>query len=157
MRKAEKIFNIDGLDLYLYFFMQATPAIAYKVLYEEATARLDQANETIALLRHENALYKKMLFGSRQERFVPTAPTGEPPVQSEAGDAPVKTVDAKEPVPHPGKNPLPPHLPRIDVIVEPVYIPQGSIKIGEENTEQPEYVPGLWQKPKTDSGLIILQ
>jgi transposase len=54
----------------------------------------------------------------------------------------IKTVVEKEPVPHPGRNPLPPHLRRIDVIVEPDHIPEDSIKIGEEITEHLEYIPG---------------
>ncbi|MEI6949917.1 IS66 family transposase [Paraflavisolibacter sp. H34] len=135
--------------------MPTPPAIDYKALYEETKPLLDEALQTIALLRHENAQLKKMLFGSRRERFVSSTAAGQQPTESkqearqdrQAGEVQAKQVSstlktAKNPVSHPGRSPLSSRLRRIDIVVEPDFIPEGSIRIGEEVTEQLEYIPG---------------
>jgi transposase len=43
---------------------------------------------------------------------------------------------------HPGRSPLPAHLRREETTIEPGMIPEGSKRIGEEITEELDYVPG---------------
>lgn len=129
---------------------EITTDIDYKSLCE----KLQMEN---AFLKQELAQLKKIIFGSRQERFVASdAITPEQlslNLQAEAIAA-VKITDAKkisytkltkEITPaklHPGRNPLPEHLERREQIIEP----PGDIsllkKIGEEVTEELEYEPG---------------
>ena len=44
-------------------------------------------------------------------------------------------------IPHPGKHKIPDHLRREEIILEPDYIPEGSKKIGQAETEVLEYKP----------------
>ena len=99
---------------------QAATHIDYKSLYE-------QSQLEIAFLKQELAQLKKMIFGSRQERFIPTEAVNPQQlslnIQAETVAA-VKITDAikieytrvnKEVTPgklHPGRNPLPEHLER---------------------------------------------
>src|SRR5215210_4288005 len=46
--------------------------IDYKALYEKERAANALMQETIEILRHELAQLKKIVFGSKSERFVPT-------------------------------------------------------------------------------------
>lgn len=131
--------------------MQApTTDIDYKSLCEQ----LQTEN---AFLKQELAQLKKIIFGSRQERFVASDAVDPKQlslnIQAEAVAA-VKITDTKkieytkvtkEITPtklHPGRNPLPDHLERREQVIEPT----GDIallkKIGEEVTEELEYEPG---------------
>jgi transposase len=127
-----------------------TTDIDYKSLYE-------QSQLEIVFLKQELAQLKKLIFGSKQERFMPTdAHTSQQlslNVQAEAIAA-VKIADtkkisytklAKEITPaklHPGRNPLPEHLERREQIIEPADDTTLLKKIGEEITEELEYEPG---------------
>ena len=121
----------------------------YKSLYE-------QGQIEIAFLKQELAQLKKIIFGSKHERFV--AADGINPqqlslnIQAEAVAA-VKITDVKKieytkvtaaTTPnkiHPGRNPLPEHLERREQIIEPSEETAGLKKIGEEITEELEYDP----------------
>ena len=122
----------------------------YKILYE-------QAQSENAFLKHELAQLKKMIFGSKHERFVPTeaAHPGQLSLNIQAGAiAAVKITDVKkieytkvtksitDNKIHPGRNPLPEHLERREQIIEPAEDIAGLKKIGEEVTEELEYEPG---------------
>ncbi len=122
----------------------------YKSLYENSLLE-------IALLKQELAQLKKMIFGSRHERFIPTDPNAPTQlslnVETETVAA-VKITDAKKiaytkvttaitPAKiHPGRNPLPEHLERREQIVLPAQDVSLLKKIGEEVTEELEYEPG---------------
>jgi transposase len=149
--------------------MQAPTDIDYKALYEvevtlhkETKAKLELAFETIALLQHENDRYKKMLFGSKNERFVPTDPARDTNAQSEAEKTPADQEVAgaeqqsnqesscvrtkkiwvpKEGIPHRRRNTFAPHLTRITSVIEPDHVPEGSIRLPDEVTRQLEYKP----------------
>ncbi|TRX46437.1 IS66 family transposase [Fulvivirga sp. M361] len=130
-------------------------------LTEEAYISLQQAHqkqaETITELQQQNtfleqelAQLKRMLFGAKRERFVPADP----------GHLPLALDEVKPVVPEPGKEqvtyhrekpvkkgkairlPLPAHLPREQVILEPAELPEGARKIGQEVTEFMDYLPG---------------
>lgn len=110
-----------------------------------------------AFLKQELAQLKKIIFGSKQERFVASgAITPEQlslNIQAEAIAA-VKITDAKkisytkltkEITPaklHPGRNPLPEHLERREQMILPAEDTTQLKKIGEEITEELEYEPG---------------
>lgn len=92
---------------------------------------------------------KRLIYGSKRERFVPVDDSQlslfDEPVQEEqvkqteeikyTREKPVK--EKQQPV----RACLPAHLPRVEEIVEPEHIEEGSKKIGEEITEVLEYSP----------------
>src|SRR5215210_7164293 len=129
--------------------MQATPDIDYKVLYEQALV-------TIAMQKHRIEQLEKMVFGSKHERFVtPSAPAQQLALDIQADAvAACSVIEAKQvtytktkvtvekkPIVHPGRGKLPEHLRRVETIIEPDNLPEGSIKIGELVTEQLECTP----------------
>lgn len=121
----------------------------YKVLYE-------QSQLTIASLKGELETLKRLIFGSRQERF---HAAGNDPAQLHLDMqaetiAPCRAAEAKQIVyartatappaskSHPVRMKLPEHLERRDLIVEPAEDITGLRRIGEEITEELEYEPG---------------
>lgn len=121
------------------------PGIDYKERYE-------QAEQTISQLKHELAVLKKMIFGSRHEKFVSNeALPQQLSLNIQAEQTLVSNVTSaqrisytrnkvgSEPSLHPGRNKLPDHLRREEIIVEPANIPPGSKKIGQLETEVLEY------------------
>lgn len=126
-----------------------TEHINYQSLYEALQVKYEALELEVAQL-------KKMIFGSRHERFIATAnnPTQLTlDVQAEQ-IAQCNIVDAKqisytrittavtEKKVHPGRMKLPEHLERREIIVEPEEDTTGYKKIGEEITEELEYEPG---------------
>lgn len=124
--------------------------IDYKSLYE-------QSQLSIASLQHELNQLKKIIFGSKHERFIPA---NHNPSQlsldiQAAAVAQCSIVDTKKisytkttaqiteiKKDHPGRMKLPAHLERREHIIEPVDKMEGCKKIGEEVTEELEYEPG---------------
>jgi len=121
----------------------------YKALYE-------QSQLTIASLQQELAQLKKMIFGSKHERFIPSENNPSQlalGIEAEAVAA-CNIIDAKkieytrttkditEKKDHPGRYKLPEHLERKEIIIEPDQNTEGCKKIGEEVTEELEYEPG---------------
>ncbi len=126
--------------------MTAT-AIDYKVLYEEIVLQN-------AMLQHELANLKRLIYGSKNERFIPSnlSPSQlslDIQADTVAACCVVKeqkieytrntTEVTKE---HPGRTKLPEHLERREIIIEPAQKTEGCKKIGEEITEELEYEPG---------------
>jgi transposase len=122
-----------------------------------------------------------MIFGSRQERFIPADPAS-PQLSLGITTEPVatatitatkqisytKTAVAVEPKPlvHPGRMKLPEHLRREQIIIEPSEDISGCKKMSEEVTEVLEYEPGelyvkQYRRPKyakpDNSGVLIGQ
>jgi len=141
---------LNLLRKFTFVKQELTTDIDYKSLCEQ----LQTEN---AFLKQELAQLKKIIFGSRQERFVASDSTMPEQlslnIQAEAIAA-VKITDAKkisytkltkEITPaklHPGRNPLPKHLERRELIIEPADDISLLKKIGEEVTEELEYEPG---------------
>jgi transposase len=124
--------------------------VDYKALYEQSQLRLLALEQQLAQLQ-------KMIFGSKQERFIPADPSS-PQLSFNIQPEPVATtivtaskpisytrhtvaVDAK-PLQHPGRMKLPENLRREQVIIEPSQDTTDCKKIGEEITEVLEYEPG---------------
>ena len=128
--------------------MQTETSTDYKTLYE-------QSQLTIASLQYQLDNLKKLIFGSRHERFIPS---NDNPSQLALGIqaeeiaqcnitsvkkieyTKVKTEVIK--TEHPGRHKLPEHLERKEIIIVPQENTEGLKKIGEEVTEELDYEPG---------------
>lgn len=107
------------------------------------------------LLKNEQELaqLKRMLFGSRSERFVPAAIPGQTSLELDIETAEVqppstetitytrKKAGSNTVITH-KRLPLPAHLERVVIILEPKEDVSGLKKIGEEITEALDYKPG---------------
>lgn len=114
-------------------------------------ATYDELEAEVLRLRHENELFRRLIFGQKRERYVPLTP--EEQLQFELAelskkDIPEKTEEIsytrKKPenkTKPPSRNLLPAHLPRNEIIIEPETDVTGLKKIGEEITEELEYKP----------------
>ena len=116
--------------------------------HEKLLAQLDQSQQEIAHLELQLAELKRLIFGSKSERFVATNPEQlalfeglgrqlKAQKQKQASASPQPSSKQK-----PVRNLLPAHLPREEEVIEPDDIPPGAKKIGEEITEVLEYHPG---------------
>lgn len=115
--------------------------------------RFEQVQGTIAVLQHELAQLKKLIFGSRQEKFVSGSASNQLSLDITADQvASAATTQTRKieyirnnttatPTTHPGRARLPEHLRREEIILEPDIIPAGSKKIGQIETEQLECIP----------------
>ena len=144
-------------------------AIDYKTLYEGSTLE-------IASLKHELANLKRLIFGSKNERFLPANGNSSQLSLDMQADAIAQcnitkaqkieyirnTIEIKKE--HPGRTQLPEHLERREIIIEPAQVTEGCKKIGDEITEELEYEPGKlfvnrYVRPKyvqaNNAGIII--
>lgn len=106
----------------------------------------------VLYLKHELEKLRRMIFGAKSERFVAENPSqlslgldiatqapGEPVKETITYER--KKTSEKEKIVH-SRQPLPAHLPRQEVVIEPETKIEGAKKIGEEVTEILEYTPG---------------
>lgn len=130
--------------------MQPAATPDYQTLYEQSQMR-------IVALEQQLQQLQKMIFGSRQERFVPTS-SNNPQLALDIQPEPVAAVslvnaqkisytrhttkEEARAIPHPGRMRLPETLRREEINIEPDTDITGCRKIGEEITEVLEYVPG---------------
>lgn len=139
---------------------------------EERDNKIAQLNFDYINLKAELEQIKRLIYGSKSERFI-----GEVNPNQATLDLETEVVAAPEPTlqtviyervqkqsslsVHPGRTPLPAHLPRVEIIIEPEGDLSGLKQIGSEITEQLEYEPGKFfvkqfirKKYKTTSGII---
>lgn len=151
--------------------MHSAPAIDYKSLYEQSQLRVIALEQQLQQLQ-------KMIFGSRQERFVPvlanhpqlslgiepeTIASRSTSRQQISYTRTISKIEAP-PLPHPGRMKLPESLRREEIIIEPTEEVATCQKMGEEITEVLEYQPGeLYVKRykrikyvKPDNGGILI-
>lgn len=105
-------------------------------------------------LKDELAQLKRLIYGSRHERFIPTTPPEQLSlgINTEQKPAPViatETIEytrqkkqATTETIKTGRMKLPADLPREQVVIEPAEDVSGMKKIGEEITEELERIPG---------------
>ena len=102
-------------------------------------------------LKAEIASLKRLIFGQKRERVFPVRDDqqlvlsgfdqkNQPQFKTEQISYTRHKV-VKNPTPH-GRQPLPSHLPRKEIVIEPEEDTSGMKKIGEEITEELEYKPG---------------
>ncbi len=119
----------------------------------EYEAAIRQKQGQIDALRHELAELKGLIFGVKSERFVPATAAAEqitlwpPQADPEQPAEPAKERISYErrktkAKPHPGRTPLPEHLPVRRLRVEPAEDTDGLIEIGQDVTRKVDYTPG---------------
>ena len=108
-------------------------------------------NEEINCLKDELSQLKKLIYGVKSERHIPALSPDQLSIfdkeETSQEEFPqnnevityTRSKNKKES--HPGRNPLPEHLPVEEVIIEPEEDTQGLIKISEEVTDTIEYTP----------------
>ena len=138
-------------------------------------ADYDDALSQIALLKHEIAQLKRLIFSAKSERFVPTAPAEQMTLWEQDAQADVEPVVEQKEVgsysrrkrkPHPGRNQLPDHLPVEEIVLEPEGDTEGLVCIGEEVTDRLDYRPGKlviirrrrpkYARPEADGSTTVL-
>jgi transposase len=139
----------------------------YAVRLEEDAMRLRTAVEvlesdkadlesTVLRMKDELVLLRRAMFGRSSERYIKVDPDqllldfgGETQIPEEEEYLKQKSLSKVFTAPptetkkrHPVRKALPEHLERVDDIIEPKSIPEGSVHIGDEVTEVLEYRPG---------------
>ena len=110
-------------------------------------------------LKQRLAWFERMMFSRKSERFVPDEESagqlslGFESEQTQEVEATVRQliqaherkVPKKKDKAHPGRQPIPAHLPRVEEVIEPDEDVSGFKRIGEDVTEVLEYEPGrVW-------------
>ena len=123
------------------------------VAVKKIIAEFHEQEFKVQKLQHELAQLKRMIFGSRSERFVPAAIPGQTSLELniETAQVPLPSTETitytrkkSEPntvITH-KRLPLPAHLERVVITIEPKEDVSGLKKIGEEITEALDYKPG---------------
>ena len=138
--------------------MQQASTTDYKALYKQAQATNAGLQIQLVQLTQQLAQLQKIIFGSRQERFVPEEAQQHPQLRLQLTADPVASpvvtsskqisytrhtvVTPAEPLVHPGRMKLPESLRREVTVIEPTEDVSGCRKMGEEITEELEYQPG---------------
>lgn len=135
---------------------QSWATYLYPMTKEALIAENQRQREEISQLRHELEQLKKLVFGSRSERSNTLLSENQlvlfgdtPPSQSVEIEEQEITYKRKKRKDHPGRNPLPDHLPVREVVIEPQEDTTGLQKIGEQITETLEYTPASLVKRRT--------
>ncbi|MEJ7829965.1 MAG: IS66 family transposase [Segetibacter sp.] len=131
--------------------MEVATGLDYKELYEQSKLQILSLTQQLDQL-------KKMIFGSRHERFVPADVNTSQlslGIQAEQTAATCNIAEAKKisyiksnttaeqkPLNHPGRMKLPETLRREEIIIEPSGDLSGCKKMGDEVTEVLEWQPG---------------
>ena len=119
---------------------------------ELITEIVDVKNDNL-FLKTELAQLKRMIFGSKSERFLPLQDANQQTLLFSAIETieleikqqeiaytrtQTKVIEKK----HQGRLALPKHLPRVEHVIEPTQTVEGLVCIGKEITEELEYTPG---------------
>jgi transposase len=122
-------------------------------LIAELTSIKDEFESTIIQLRAELDQLKRMIFGSKSERFVPTVNPQQlildldipadkiEQLSNEQHISYVRRQAKKSKTVSGGRMALPAGLPRVEIVIEPKEDVTGWVKIGEEITEELEMEP----------------
>lgn len=125
----------------------------YLQLLKEQNELLRQHNQVL----QELAQLKKLIFGSRHERFTANVNANQLSLFSSDEETVITDpafekqhieYDRKTPKKHPGRAELPDHLPVEEVVIEPKEDTSGMKRIGEEITETLEYTPASLVKKR---------
>lgn len=128
-------------------------AMDYAALQAENQAlreRNAQLEDQVTTLGQELSELKRLIYGSKRERFMGQAAPGQLSLLSDevaVPAAPVEKQTCQRRVARPATSPspsrklLPAHLPRVEVVLEPEEDTSGMKKIGEQISEELEYEP----------------
>lgn len=135
-------------DRFVVFFAVVEAMISkaeYDALSDENLEQKRQINQ----LRHELDQLKRLIFASKSERFVPSSTPEQMALWDQDGDAGTEevekqkiTYERKKKKAHPGRTPLPDHLPVRQLVLDPEEDTTGMVKIGKEITRKVDYTPG---------------
>jgi len=107
--------------------------------------KVKQENQS---LKAENDQLKKLIFGSKSERFIPAQDDAQLNIFEEDKPAEEPAVEKEEITyqrdkqgkrNHPGRHKFPAHLEVVETIIEPDFDTSNMVKIGEEVTERLDY------------------
>lgn len=136
-----------------------------ELLLEEKDILLDEKETSISNLsasleaeKFKYAQLQRLIFGSKRERFVPAFNAQQLSLEFEPKTIEIEqTVEAereairvsyerqKDRKPHPGRMPLPAHLPVVEIVLEPQEDTTGMVCIGKEVTQELDYSPARLQ------------
>lgn len=114
---------------------------------QHRTQELEQRKQE---LEFQLAQLKRMLFGSKRERFVPMQHPSQltldfeletPKIEAEIEKEQISYQRSKAKKQHPGREALPSHLPVVEVVIEPKEDVSEMTCIGREVTDELEYTP----------------
>ena len=119
-----------------------------KAEYEGLLSLKSTLESEVEYLKHQLSELRRMIFGSKRERFIPSDP-GQgvlfdlEQIETKQGEQQEITYTREKPKTRkqPLRMELPSHLPRREEIIEPEQIPEGGKRIGEAVTEILEYEP----------------
>lgn len=112
--------------------------------YEALQSENRELRGQVAQLAHELSQLKRLVFGTKSERFVPAGSPDQLPLFEGAPPQPPLSqtqVVARRRRKKPVRQPLPSHLPREVIVIEPEQDTTGLRKIGEEISETLDYRP----------------
>jgi len=154
--KAEKYSEKSTLSSCFYAVKKASfTYICHVQTQQELAAENILLRQEVAFLKEELAQLKRLVFGSKKERYIPTDSAQqslfEGPKAAEVPQIETVSYERKKPA-NKGKAKrllLPGHLPRKEEVLEPENLTPESKKIGEKVTEVLEYTPGKFHVHKT--------
>ncbi len=127
-------------------------AAALLDIIKQKNIQIEKQNFRIEKLEHQLEQLIRTVYGKKSERFTPTVFPGQLPLAldiavQEQEEVTKQTITYDRKIPrkksdHKGRVPLPDHLPRVEIVIEPDYDTTGLVRIGEEVTEQLELDPG---------------
>ena len=121
---------------------------------EELLSVVSESTITILKLKHELDQFKRLVFGSRHERFLSDKPKEQLTLGLDIPQAPQPEVTAVQTIQYTrkvqagkkegsaGRMKLPADLPREQIVIEPKEDVTGCKEIGKEITEELDYTPG---------------
>jgi transposase len=122
----------------------------------ELTHELKVSKQEISYLRQELATLKKLIFGTKSERYKSQGDDDQLHLFVDEQSEEIKNEPEKESITyirkkqkHSGRNKLPDHLPVEEIVIEPDEDTTGLKKIGEEVTETLKYTKASLVKVKT--------
>lgn len=144
------------------------PAEQLEILQQIVALQQDKSaalTAQIDSMQQELLYHRRAAFGSYSERFLPENPArllldfegmAELPEEAQAKkeqETQTITYERKKTAEKESKKPvreaLPEHLERVEIVVEPVGLEAGSVRMGEESSEQLAYDPGKFYVIKT--------
>ncbi len=142
--------NIAQLEARL-LALEAALSARDAVITEKDSA-IQKLTQDVAYLAFQNDQLRRMMFGAKRERFIPEEHPSQLQIPFKTEDIAKVVKDEQEKIrleyerkkvkkEHPGRMPLPSHLPVNEIIIEPAQDITNMTCIGQEVTEELDYTP----------------